>query len=143
VPDPDFGYLAQFDINGVDVVASDTGDGTMLRLTAEPDTEINLGSDRFAVNPGARYRFVVEAAVPEGSADAGYAGVVFLADVELDRHTVPLAPVAEAVGTVTADEQGRFNVALSDQASGRHRIIVTYPGDLTLWPSTTTLVLTQ
>ena len=115
----------------------------MLRLTAESDTEINLGSDQFAVSPGARYRFVVEAAVPEGSADAGYAGVVFLADVELERHTVPLAPVAEAVGTVMADEQGRFNVALSDQASGRQRIIASYPGDLTSWPSSANLVLTQ
>lgn len=143
VPDPDFGYLAQFDINGVDVVPSDTGDGTMLRLTAEPDEEVNLGSDRFAVNPGARYRFTVEAAVPEGSMGAGYAGVVFLAGVELERHTVPLAPVAEAVGTVMADEEGRFEVAVSDLASGRHRIVVSFLGDLISWPSTAFLVLTE
>jgi hypothetical protein len=143
VPDPDFGYLAQFDIDGVDIVANDTGDGTMLRLTADPDGEINLGSDRFVVTPGARYRFVVEAAVPEGSAGAGYAGVVFLAGAELERHTVLLAPVAETVGMVTADEEGRFAVALSDLAPGRHRIVASYPGDLRSWPSTTILMLTQ
>ena len=143
VPDPDFGYLAQFDIDGVDVVASDTGDGTMLRLTADPDGEINLGSERFTVNPGARFRFTVEAAVPEGSAGAGYAGVVFLAGAELERHTVPLAPIAETVGTVTADQEGRFRVALSDLAPGRHRIVVAYAGDLGSWPSTTNLALTQ
>jgi hypothetical protein len=143
VSDPDFGYLAQFDIDGVDVVASDTGDGTMLRLTADPDEEINLGSERFPVNPGARYRFIVEAAVPEGSAGAGYAGIVFLAGAELERHTVPLAPIAETVGTVTADEEGRFQVAVSDLAPGRHRIVASYPGDLRSWPSTTNLVLTQ
>jgi hypothetical protein len=143
VPDPDFGYLAQFDIDGVEVVASDTGDGTMLRLTADPDGEIILGSDRFAVTPGARYRFIVEAAVPEGSAGAGYSGVVFLADGELERHTIPLAPVAEAVAVVTADEEGRFRVAVSDLAPGRHRIVASYPGDLSSWPSSTTFVLTQ
>jgi hypothetical protein len=143
VPSPDFGYLAQFDIDGVDVIASDTGDGTMLRLTADPDGEINLGSERFVVTPGARYRFILEAAVPEGSAGAGYAGVVFLAGGELERHTVPLAPVAEPVGTVTADEEGRFRVAVSDLAPGRHRIVASYPGDLRSWPSTTILVLTQ
>jgi hypothetical protein len=143
VPDPDFGYLSQFDIDGVDVVASDSGDGTMLSLTADPDREINLGSERFPVSPGARYRFVVEAAVPEGSADAGYAGVVFLAGSELERHTVPLAPIAETVGTVTADEEGRFRVAVSDLAPGRHRIVASYPGDLGSWPSTTNVVLTQ
>lgn len=143
VSDPDFGYLAQFDIDGVDVVASDTGDGTMLRLAADPDAEINLGSERFAVNPGAQYRFIVEAAVPEGSAGAGYAGVVFLAGAELERHTVPLAPVAETVGTVTADEEGRFRVAVSDLAPGRHRIVASYSGDLRSWPSTTNLVLTR
>jgi len=143
VPDPNFGYLAQFDIDGVEVVASDSGDGTMLRLTADPDGEINLGSERFTVTPGARYRFFVEAAVPEGSAGAGYAGVVFLAGAELERRTVPLAPIAEAVGTVTADEEGRFQVAVSDLAPGRHRIVASYPGDLRSWPSTTNLVLTQ
>jgi hypothetical protein len=143
VPDPDFGYLAQFDIDGVEVVASDSGAGTMLRLTADPDGEINLGSDRFAVTPGARYRFTVEAAVPEGSAGAGYAGVVFLAGAELERHTVPLAPRAGTVGTVTTDELGRFQVAVSDLAPGRHRIVASYPGDLRSWPSTTNLVLTQ
>jgi hypothetical protein len=143
VPDPDFGYLSQFDIDGVDVVASDSGDGTMLSLTADPGREINLGSERFSVSPGARYRFAVEAAVPEGSADAGYAGVVFLAGAELERHTVRLAPIAETVGTVTADEEGRFRVAVSELALGRHRIVASYPGDLGSWPSTTNLVLTQ
>jgi hypothetical protein len=143
VPDPDFGYLAQFEIDGVEVVPSDTDAGTMLRLTADPDGVINLGSDRFVVTPGARYRFIVEAAVPEGSAGAGYAGVVFLADEELERTTVPLAPVAEAVGVVTADEEGRFRVALSDLAPGRHRIVASYPGDLSSWPATTTLVVTK
>jgi len=143
VPDPDFGYLAQFDIDGVDFVASDTGDGTMLRLTADPDVEINLGSERFAVSPGAQYRFIVETAVPERSAGAGYAGVVFLADAELERHTVPLAPIAETVGLVTADEEGRFRVAVSDLSPGRHRIVASYPGDLGSWPSTANLMLTQ
>jgi hypothetical protein len=143
VPDPDFGYLAQFDITGVDVVASDTGDGTMLRLTANPDDEINLGSERFAVSPGARYRFIVETAVPEESAGAGYAGVVFLAGAELERHTVPLAPITEPLGTVTTDEEGRFRVALSDLAPGGHRIVVSYGGDLNSWPSTMDLLLTR
>ena len=143
VPDPDFGYLAQFDLEGIAVVASDTGDGTMLRLTAQPDKEINLGSDRFAVTPGARYRLTVEAAVPEASAASGYVGVVFLAGAELERHTVPLAPVAEEAGSVTADKEGRFRVALLDLAPGRHRIVASYPGDLRSWPSTTILLLTQ
>lgn len=141
VPDPDFGYLAQFDIEGVDVVASDIGDGEMLSLSADPDQEINLGSERFEVSPGARYRFTVEAAVPEDSAGAGYAGVVFLAGEEIERHTVPLAPAAELVGSIITDEKGGFRVALSDLAPGRHRIVVTYPGDLGSWPSANTFVL--
>ena len=143
VPEPDFGHLAQFEIDGVDVVDSDNGDGTMLRLTADPDEAINLGSERFPVSPGARYRFFVEAAVPEGSAGAGYAGVVFLAGGELERHTVPLAPTVETVGVVTADDEGRFRVGVSDLAPGRHQIVLSYPGDLGSWPATTSLVWTR
>jgi hypothetical protein len=69
--------------------------------------------------------------------------VVFLADAELERHTVPLAPMPETVGVITADEEGRFRVAVSDLAPGRHRIVASYPGDLRSWPSTAILMLTK
>ncbi|MGZ8565871.1 MAG: hypothetical protein ACXWXS_02340 [Actinomycetota bacterium] len=138
VPDPDFGYLAQFAIPGVAVVPSDSGDGTMLRLTAQPDDDINLGSERFPVTPGAPYRLTVDAAVPLASAGSGYAAVVFLVDAEVDRHIIPLAPIDEDGGTVTTGEDGRFSIPLPE-TTGAYRIRVSYAGDLGSWPAWTTL----
>jgi hypothetical protein len=136
VTDPSFGALAQFDIGGVSVVPSDTGDGTMLRLTTSSDQEVNLGSLRFSVTPGTGYRFTVSAGIPEDSAQAGYAVVVFLqGDVEKARHILPLAPVPIPLAEVTSGPSGEFHVQGEDLPSGRFRLRVSYQGDLGHWPS--------
>ncbi|HVR80060.1 MAG TPA: hypothetical protein VMS99_16905 [Acidimicrobiia bacterium] len=136
VTDPSFGALAQFDIDGVSVVPSDIGDGTMLRLTTSSLQEVNLGSPRFAVTPGTGYRFTVSAGIPEGSARAGYAVVVFLqGDVEKARHILPLAPVPIPLAEVTSGPSGEFHVEGEDLQPGRYRLRVSYQGDLDHWPS--------
>jgi hypothetical protein len=135
VTDPSFGALAQFDIEGTSVVPSDVGAGTMLRLIVAPHQEVNLGSNRFAVTPGAGYRLEVRAAIPEDSAQAGYAVVVFLTNVEKARHILPLAPVPIPVAEVTTGGSGQFEVDVEGLTPGRYRIRVDYRGGLDDWPA--------
>jgi hypothetical protein len=108
----------------------------MLRLTTSSDQEVNLGSPRFAVSPGTGYRFTVRAGIPENSARAGYAVVVFLqGDVEKARHILPLAPVPIPLAGATSSPTGEFHVEGEDLQSGRYRLRVSYQGDLDHWPS--------
>ncbi|HEY4606563.1 MAG TPA: hypothetical protein VIH55_02855, partial [Acidimicrobiia bacterium] len=57
VTDPGFQVLANFDLPGISVVPSDSGEGTMLHLTATSEEELNIGSSPFPVTPGTEYRF--------------------------------------------------------------------------------------
>jgi hypothetical protein len=134
VDDPSFSGLAGFDIQGVSVIPSDLGAGTMLRLTATPEDVINLGSVQFPVTPSARYRLTVTASVPEPSALAGYATVVFLRGDERARHILPLAPSAIPLAELTTGPDGGFELA-QESPSGRFRLRVGYDGDLGHWPS--------
>jgi hypothetical protein len=135
VTDPSFQVLADFDLQGISVVPSDSGEGTMVQLTATSEEELNIGSPPFPVTPGAEYRFTTTAAVPEGSAESGYIGVIFLSEGEVDRHTVPLAPVWEAMGEATTDQTGGFGFTADDLLPGRYRLRISYAGDGTHWPS--------
>lgn len=134
VEDPTFSHLVAFDIPGVSVVSSDIGPGTMLRLEAAPNQMINLGSLPISVTPGNRYRLTVTASVPEDSALAGYATVVFLSGQELARDILPLAPAATALAEVTTGPEGMFAVT-EDLSPGRYRLQISHPGDLELWPA--------
>jgi hypothetical protein len=135
VADPSFSGLAEFSIEGTSVVPSDLGSGTMLRLTVAPDQEVNLGTNRFPVTPGTDYRLEVEAAIPGDSAQAGFAVVVFLADTEMARHILPLAPVSIPLAQVTTGSSGEFEVDVGDLAPGRYRLRIEYIGDLAHWPA--------
>jgi hypothetical protein len=134
VDDPSFSGLAQFDIKGVSVIPSDLGAGTMLRLTATPEDVINLGSLPFPVRPGAPYRLTVTASVPEPSALAGYATVVFLRGDERARHILRLAPSAMLLAELTTGPDGSFELS-QESPSGRYRLRVGYGGDLDHWPA--------
>jgi hypothetical protein len=112
----------------------------MLHLTASPEEEINLGTARFPVSPGARYRLTVTAAVPEDSALAGYATVVFLRDDEFTRHNLALAPAATPLAEVATGPDGGFELA-HELPPGSHRLRTRYPGDLDHWPAHTELIL--
>jgi hypothetical protein len=107
----------------------------MLRLTVAPDQEVNLGTNRFPVTPGTDYRLEVEAAIPGDSAQAGFAVVVFLADTEMARHILPLAPVSIPLAQVTTGSSGEFEVDVGDLAPGRYRLRIEYIGDLAHWPA--------
>jgi hypothetical protein len=135
VADPSFGGLAGFGIEGTSVVPSDLDSGTMLRLTVSPDQEVNLGTNRFPVTPGADYRLEVQAAIPGDSAQAGFAVVVFLAGTEKARHILPLAPVPIPLAKVTTGPSGEFEVDVGGLAPGRYRLIIEYIGDLDHWPA--------
>jgi hypothetical protein len=135
VTDPSFSGLAGFGIEGTSVVPSDLDGGTMLRLTVAPDQEVNLGSNRFPVTPGASYRLEVQAAIPGDSAQAGFAVVVFLADTEKARHILPLAPVPIPLANVITGSSGEFEVDVGGLAPGRYRLIIEYIGDLDHWPA--------
>jgi hypothetical protein len=135
VADPQFEVLGQFDLEGVSVGPSDAGGGTMVRLTATPDLELNIGSDRFTVTPGAGYRFTVNAAIPESSAQAGYAGVFFFGPGEEARHIMPLAPALIPLAGAATGQSGEFALQVGDLAPGRYRLRITYRGDLDHWPT--------
>jgi hypothetical protein len=134
VEDPSFAGLAEFEIPGVTVVPSEIGEGSMLRLTATPEEEINLGSTAFPVTPGAGYRLTVTAEVPEDSAHAGYATVVFLRGDERARDILRLAPSAMPLADLATGSDGRFELE-ADLTPGRHRLRLVYQGDFNHWPA--------
>jgi hypothetical protein len=134
VDDPSFAGLAEFEIPGVAVAPSDIGDGSMLQLKATPEEMINLGSNAFPVTPGARYRLTVTAKVPEESAQAGYATVVFLDGVERARDILRLAPSAIPLADLVTEPDGGFELD-HELTPGRHRLRFVYRGDLDHWPA--------
>lgn len=118
------------------VVASDRGRGQMLRLVASRSQALSIDSTSpIAVTPGANYRLSVRASVPEASSGSAYVAVIFLGASEMDRHTLPLAPVPIALSTVMSTTSGAFAIRQRGLEAGRYRLVVSYEGDLSHWPT--------
>lgn len=118
------------------VEPSDQGSGSVLHLTASNDQHLAGNSNEFAATEGAEYVFTSTAAVPVESADSGYLAVIFLGSSgEVERRFVPLQPSPIALGSLTTDSAGSAFLNLQEMKPGRYRLRLSYPGDLTHWPS--------
>src|SRR5262249_51859599 len=134
VANPRFGQdldgWAPYGSGSATVVASDQESGRMLRLQAHRNQSLSVDSARFAVTPGAPYRFAIEAGIPDRSAGTAYAAVIFLAESESERQIVLLDPAILATVSVTANASGEFEFALLGLQPGRYRLHDVYLGDL-------------
>jgi hypothetical protein len=61
--------------------------------------------------------------------------VIFLGASEMDRHTLPLAPVPIPLATVMSTTSGAFEIRQRGVEAGRYRLVVSYEGDLSHWPT--------
>lgn len=116
-----------------DVLPSDRGRGSMLRLTAAFGQPLFVDSQVFEVTPGAEFLFSVESSVPEASVGSGFIAVVFLDGDEVMRSVIDLAPVRERLGEVLSGADGAAKTRFEGLAGGRYLVRATFPGSLEFW----------
>lgn len=114
--------------------------GQALHVSALPTQVIQLNSSSFSVTPGASYTVRIVARVAPKALGSGYFTVIFLADKEVSRDTLPYAPGSVTLGTTQTGSDGTYNLQFARQSPGAFQIQASYPGidypaANALWPA--------
>jgi hypothetical protein len=144
VPDSHFSRgLERWGLSGTgrgELVPSDAGQGTALRLSAALDQQIWLNSTEFVVSPGARFEATFSARIAPKSAGSGYFTVIFLgtAGTETSRVRLALNRGAEIL-TRVSNANGAFDVDLGGLPGSRLLLEARFHGNGALPSAVTAL----
>jgi hypothetical protein len=131
-----------------ELVASNRGAGDMVLVGATASQFATLDSQQFAITPGAPFQVSFFASIPPFLVASGYFTLAFTngamgnyLDIPgtsagaVHAETLPFTPGKSAVGTVTTDSAGNFQLSLSPLGMTQVILEATYAGDAQHWPA--------
>lgn len=115
------------------LVASDRGAGSMVRVLATATESARLDSASFTVTPGATFRATFWARIAPASIGSGIFDLVFI-DAPNGYLSTPLRAAKATIGTATTTAAGGFALSLLPVASSAVVLEATWPGDAAHFP---------
>ncbi len=117
------------------------GTQPVLRLQADEQQLIFIDSAPFPVTPGSDYEFEATLSVPPESIGNATIAVVFLADIEVTRNSIPFVPIEVEAPALGTDPAGVAKLPVALIEPGTYVVEARYAGDLTRWPATATATI--